>query len=166
MPEPGGVSRRAAEAEPPTASGPSVAATTSGTTNSTAASNGAPVASAVITSKTLPLVARSGLVVRYSVNQQIAGHFDVLLAASVARRIGLHGPLATGLAKGTPPQIMIGKAMLNTTQGGKGTIKIKLGKVTAQRLKRLGKVTLTLRLIVRNAKAQTATAVTSARLGP
>ena len=165
-PETAGVSPPAGGGGATTTSGPSVAATTSGTTNSTAASSGAPVASAVITSKTLPLVARNGLVVRYSVNQQIAGHFDVLLAASVARRIGLHGPLATGLAKGTPPQIMIGNAVLNTTQGGKGTIKIKLGKVTAQRLKRLGKVTLTLRLIVRNAKAQTATAVTSARLGP
>ena len=45
-------------------------------------------------------VLRSGLVVRYSVNEQVAGRFEVLLASSIARRIGLHGAPATGLAKG------------------------------------------------------------------
>ena len=132
----------------------------------TTSSNGAPVATAAITSKTLPLVLRNGLAVRYTVNQQVAGHFEVLLAAAVARRVGLNGPRVTGLANGTPPQIMIGKAILDTTAGGAGTIKIQLGKVTAQRLRRLGRVTLILRLIVRNSKAQTATAVSSASLGP
>ena len=74
--------------------------------------------------------------VRYSVNEQVAGHFEVLLAASIARHIGLHGPPATGLAKGTPPQIVIAKAILVTTKGGHNTVKIQFCKKTAARLRR------------------------------
>lgn len=133
--------------------------------STTGAKSGGLAATATIASKTLSSVLRSGLAVRYTVNQQVAGHFEVLLAAAVAHRVGLRGSTVAGLAKGTPPQIMIGKAILDTTAGGGGTIKIQFGKVTAKRLRRLGKVTLMLRLIVRNAKAQTATVLTSASLG-
>jgi hypothetical protein len=100
---------------------------------------------------------RKGLTVRYSVNQQVAGRFEVLLAASVAHRIGLHPPLATNLPAGTPPQVVVGKAILITTRGGRGTIKIQFGKVTAARLRRLGKVSLMLRLNLRNSTGGTTT---------
>ena len=57
----------------------------------TTAASGALAATATIASKTLPSVLRSGLAIRYSVNEQVAGHFEVLLAASIAQRVGLHG---------------------------------------------------------------------------
>jgi hypothetical protein len=98
--------------------------------------------------------------VRYSVNEQVAGHFEVLLAASVARRIGLHGALATGLPAGSAPQIVIAKAVLVTTKGGRNTIKILFGKKTAKLLHRLSKVSLTVRLVVRNGSAKNPTTTT------
>jgi PKD domain len=110
-----------------------------------------PIASQSVLSHSLSRATRSGLVVRYSVNEQATGHFEVLLAASIARRIGLHYPLAKGLPKGTPAQEVIAKALLVTSKGGHSTMKIALGKVTAKRLHRLGKVSLMLRLILRGA---------------
>jgi hypothetical protein len=110
-----------------------------------------PVASAAVTSKSLRKVLRNGLVVSYSVNEQVAGQFQVLLAASTAKRIGLHGAPATGLAAGTPPQIVIAKAILITTKGGRNTVKILFGKKTAAKLRKLHRVTLMVRLVVRNA---------------
>jgi hypothetical protein len=110
-----------------------------------------PVATASIASKSLRKVLRNGLVVGYSVNEQVAGQFQVLLASSVAKRIGLHGAPATGLAVGTPPQIVIAKAILITTKGGRNTVKILFGKKTAAKLRKLHKVTLMVRLVVRNA---------------
>jgi hypothetical protein len=119
-----------------------------------------PVATASALSKSLASALTSGLVVRYSVSEQVAGHFEVLLAASVARKIGLHGAAATGLAKGTPAQIVIGKDILVTTRGGSNTVKIKFSKSTAARLRRLHKVSVMLRLVVRNASKSPATTTT------
>jgi hypothetical protein len=119
-----------------------------------------PVATAGVQSRSLKAVLASGLVVRYSVNEQVAGHFEVLLAASVARRIGLHGPPATGLAQGTPPQIVIAKAILVTTKGGHSTLRIQLAKTTVKRLRRLGKVSLMLRLVLRNGAAKNSLSTT------
>lgn len=113
-----------------------------------------PVAAAATVSKSLSQVLRGGLVVRYSVNEQVAGRFEVLLASSIAKRIGLHGAAALGLPQGTAPQIVIAKAILVTTKGGRSTIKILFGKKTAARLHKLHKVSLMLRLIVRNASSQ------------
>jgi hypothetical protein len=94
-----------------------------------------------------------GLVVSYSVNEQVAGQFQVLLADSVANRIGLHGAPATGLPPGSPPSIVIAKAILITTKGGRNTVKILFGKKTAAKLRKLRKVSLTIRLVVRNASS-------------
>jgi hypothetical protein len=128
------------------------AASTGASGGSTAAkATPAPVATAAVASRSLRTVLAGGLIVRYSVNEQVAGHFEVLLAASTARRIGLHGAPATGLAKGTPAQIVIGKAILVTTKGGASTVKIKFSKTTANLLRRLGKVSLMVRMVVRNA---------------
>jgi hypothetical protein len=113
-----------------------------------------PVAAAATVSKSLSQVLRGGLVVRYSVNEQVAGRFEVLLASSIAKRIGLHGSPATGLPQGSAPQIVIAKAILVTTKGGRNTIKILFGKTTAARLRKLRKVSLMLRLVVRNASSQ------------
>jgi hypothetical protein len=110
----------------------------------------APVAAYSVISRTLRSVAKNGVVVRYSVNEQVAGHFDVLLNRSVARRLGISGPLAVGLPSGSPPQLVIAKAILVTTAGGRSTVKIQLSKRTCQHLARQAKTTLMLRLVVRN----------------
>jgi len=120
-----------------------------------------PVATQAVVSRSLSTALRSGLVVRYSVNEQVAGRFEVLLASSIASRIGLHGARATGLAKGTPAQTVIAKAILVTTRGGRSTYKIKFSKMTAARLRRLRKVSLMLRLAVHNASSPTVTMVIS-----
>ncbi len=139
-------------------SGATPGSSTSSTPGTTAKTPGPPpVASQAVVASSLAKITRKGLVVRYSVNQQVAGRFEVLLAASIADRIGLHLPLATGLPAGTPAQVVVGKAILVTTRGGRGTIKIQFGKITAKRLRRLGKVSLLLRLNLRNSSGATTT---------
>jgi hypothetical protein len=143
-------------------SGSSSSSTNPATSTSTAKTPGpAPVASAAAVPSSLAKTTKKGLVVSYLVNQQVAGHFEVLLAAQVAHRIGLHLPLATGLPAGTPAQVVIGKAILITTKGGRGAVKIQFGKVTGRRLRRLGKVSLMLRLNVRNASGGTTTVLST-----
>ena len=111
----------------------------------------APVALAAALSHSLSSALKNGLVVRYSVNEQVAGHFEVLLAADVAHRLGISGSRATNLPVGSPAELVIAKAILVTTKGGRNTVDIQFSKRTAARLAKLHKVTLLLRLIVRNA---------------
>jgi hypothetical protein len=128
----------------------------------------APVAAAAVASRGLKSAARGGLVVRYSVNEQVAGRFEVLLSRATARRLGIGGPPALGLPAGTPAQVVIGKATLVTTSAGRNAVKIMFAKRTATRLARLGKVTLMLRLFVRNADPfapSTTTVLTKFTLG-
>ena len=120
-----------------------------------------PVASQAVASHSLSTVLQKGLVIRYSVNEQVAGRFEVLLASSTARKLGLHGARATGLASGTPAQTVIAKAILVTAKGGRGTYKILFSKTTASRLRKLHKVTLMIRMVVHNAASPAATTVLS-----
>lgn len=123
-----------------------------------------PVASQSVLSSSLSRTLRKGLVVRYSVNQQATGHFEVLLAASIAHRLGLHPPLALGLPAGTPPQVVIAKALLVSNKAGRNTLRIQFGKITAKRLRRLHKVSLLLRLNLRNAGGGTTTVLSKLTL--
>jgi hypothetical protein len=118
-----------------------------------------PAATQAIVSRKLPGVLKNGLVIRYSVSEQVAGRFEVLLASSIARKLGIHGASATGLAKGTTPQTIIAKAILVTTKGGQSTYKLKLSKATAARLRKLPKVALMIRLVVHNASSPAVTTV-------
>ena len=130
----------------------------SGQTQSTPAASAtagmpAPVAHAVILSRSLPHVLHSGLLVGYSVNEQVAGHFEVLVSRALARRLGIGGEPAGGLPSGSPAQVVIARAILITTAGGHSTVHIELSKRTDARLrhKRLRKLPLMVRLVVRNA---------------
>jgi hypothetical protein len=123
-----------------------------------------PTATQAAVSRSLRSVLRHGLVVRYSVSEQVVGHFEVLLATSTGRRIGLHGSAATGLPAGTPAQLVIGKAILVTTKGGRSSVAIQFGKNTAARLGRLRNVSLMLRLVVRNAGNQRVTVLSTVTL--
>jgi hypothetical protein len=113
-----------------------------------------PVAAAAVISHSLKSALRKGLVVRYSVNGQVAGRFEVLASRTLARQLGLTGATAVGLPKGTAPQVVIAKAILVTTAAGRSTFVIHFSKRTAARLARKHKVTLMLRLIVRNAASR------------
>jgi hypothetical protein len=116
------------------------------------------VAAAAATSHSLKTALRKGLVVRYSVNEQVAGRFEVLLSKALARRLGIGGAPAFGLPAGTPAQVVIAKAILVTTKAGRNTVDIQFSKRTAARLKRVHKVSLMLRLVVHNAASHPATA--------
>lgn len=121
-----------------------------------------PVATAAAATGSLAQVARNGLVVHYSVNEQVAGRFEVLLPASVARRLKIAGRTATGLPAGFPKSVVIGQALVVTTKGGHNSVRIKFPKRTAKRLRHAHSVTLTLRMIVHNAgKSPLSTTVTS-----
>jgi PKD domain len=111
----------------------------------------APLAAAAIAKQPLHKALRKGLVVDYSVNEQVAGHFEVLLSSATARRLGITGTAAAGLPAGSPAELVIAKAILVTTKGGKSAVHIQFSKHTAARLAHAHTVSLMLRLIVRNA---------------
>jgi hypothetical protein len=110
-----------------------------------------PVAAAAAIASSLKKVAKHGLVVHYSVNEQVAGRYEVLIPESTARSLGIGGRAATNLPAGYPKSLVIGQALLVTTKGGHSSVRIKFAKRVAKHLKRARKVTLTLRLKVRNA---------------
>jgi hypothetical protein len=129
----------------------------------------APVVSASVASKSLKKALSSGLPVRYTANEQVAGSIQVLLAATTAKRLGVHGSAATGLPAGTPRSIVVGTAVLVTTKAGQGTIRIKFSSRTAARLEHTRKLKLMLRLFARNASRQspqTTTVLSTVVLNP
>jgi hypothetical protein len=146
----------------PTPSNPAPGSSTTGSVTTGSGSGGStgkaasspPVVSAVVESKSLKKIKGSGLAVHYTVNEQVAGSLQVLLESSTAKRLGIHGPTATGLAKGTPRSIVIGTAVLVTTKAGNGTVRIKFSSATVARLARTHKLKLMLRVVARNASRQ------------
>jgi hypothetical protein len=114
----------------------------------------APVVTGFAVSKSLKKVLSSGLAVRYTANEQVAGSIQVLLDGATAKRLGIHGATATGLPTGSPHSIVVGTAVLVTTQAGHGMIRIKFSSHTAARLVHTRKLKLMLRLFARNASRQ------------
>jgi hypothetical protein len=110
-----------------------------------------PVATAIVTTTSLNTAVQAGLGVRYSVNQQVAGHFEVLLPTRLAKRLKIKGAKAKGLPAGMARETVIAYALLETTRSAHGKISIAIPGATGQRLDRLRHVKLTLRLVVRNA---------------
>jgi hypothetical protein len=126
-----------------------------------------PVASLTALSKSLRKVLHRGLLVRYSVNEQVAGNFQIILSSRLAQRLRIHGPAATGLPAGSEPAVVVARAVLVTTKGGHSTIRIKLPMSTASRLRRVRKVSFMLLMTVRNASVhdpQTVTALSNVLL--
>jgi hypothetical protein len=136
----------------PSGSGSSGSSGGSGGTGTT--TTPAPVLGASVTSKSLKKALSSGLPVRYSTNEQVAGNIEVLLTSSTAKRLGIKGMTATGLPAGTPKSIVVGTAVLVTTKAGQGTIRVKFTSRAAARLKGVHKLKVTLRLFARNASRQ------------
>ena len=90
-----------------------------------------PVAAAAVVSRSLKTALRKGLAVRYSVNEQVTGRFEVLLDRTVARRLGITDPAAIGLPAGTSPSLVVARAILVTTKGGRSTVDIRFSPRTA-----------------------------------
>ncbi len=111
----------------------------------------APIAAAAIAHQKLRTALHRGLLVSYSVNEQVAGRLEVLLSSAVARRLGISGTPATGLPAGSPAELVIAKAILVTTKAGHSAVHIVFSKRNAARLARAHKLSLMLRMIVRNA---------------
>ncbi len=113
-----------------------------------------PFATASAGNHSLTRALQKGLVINYSVNEQVAGHFEVLLDNVTARRLGIKGRQAVGLPDGSAPSLVIGQAILVTTKGGHSSVRIKFSKRTNERLRRTRNVKLLLRLVVRNSATQ------------
>jgi hypothetical protein len=137
----------------PGGSGSSGSSGGSGGTGTTSTST-PPVLGASVTSKSLKKALSSGIPVRYSTNEQVAGNIEVLLASSTAKGLGIKGATATGLPAGTPKSIVVGTAVLVTTKAGQGTIRVKFTSRAAAHLKNVHKLKVTLRLFARNASRQ------------
>lgn len=154
---------------PPT---PGVTAAPAGAAGSPPAGSGAvaakpaptPTLAAAVSSHSLRNVLRHGLVVRYLISERATGHFEVLVPASLARRLHLSGPRATELPAGTPPQTVIGKAYLVTTAGGHNSVTIQLSKANAARLAHVSSLTVMLHMVVRNAFSHAVSLLTSVTL--
>jgi hypothetical protein len=114
----------------------------------------APVARASATSSSLGQALRRGLAVTYTVNEQVAGQFEVLLDKHTAQRLKIGGPTAVGLPKGSAPALVIGRALVVTTKGGHSALHIKFSKSAIAHLRRVHRLSLMLRLVVRNAASQ------------
>jgi hypothetical protein len=128
---------------------------------------GKPIASAAVVSRSLKTALRKGVAVGYSVNEQVTGHFEVLMSRTLARKLKIHGSLAVGLPAGTPPEVVIAKAFLVTTKAGRSVMHVKLPKSVAARLRHAHSAPLMLRLVVRNAASthpETTTVISSATL--
>jgi len=126
-----------------------------------------PSISQSVLSRSLKKAAGHGLGVHYTVNEQVAGQVEVLLASSTAAKLGIKARSAFGLPAGYPRSIVLGSAVLVTTQGGAGSIRIRFAKAIAHKLMRAGRVELTLRYVLRSASRppHTATMLSTVVLG-
>ena len=114
-----------------------------------------PVAAAAILSQHLKNALHKGLVVGYSVNEQVAGHFEVLLSRSIAKRLGISGAPAEGLPAGTARTARDRESASRDHQGRAQLDQHPVLQAHAARLAHPHKVSLMLRLIVRNAASTT-----------
>ena len=80
-------------------------------------------------------------------------HIYVRGMLRLANRLHISGPTAVGLPPGSAPAVVIGRALLITTAGGRNTLRVTLAHAAGARLGKARRVSLTLRLIVRNAAA-------------
>lgn len=138
---------------PPGGGGPPTIGSTPSTASVKVTATGAPTLSESVLSSSLSKVVRLGLPIKYKVNEQVAGRAEALLDKTTAARLGIKGPLAAGLPKGYPREIVVGTAVLVTTRAGQGTVRIKFSKTVAKHLAKAGRVKLTLRFVLRNASS-------------
>jgi hypothetical protein len=146
---------------PPAVAGGAGAAGATGSTNGSTSGGTStvpvvnPIASASIISRSLKTALNKGLAVSYSVNEQVAGHFEVLIPSALAKKLKLHGTVINGLPGDIGPQVLIAKAIIVTTKAGRSTVKIRFSKAVAARLRHQHKLSLLLQMYVRDAASKT-----------
>jgi hypothetical protein len=123
-----------------------------------------PAATAAIVSHSLRLALRRGLAVRYSVNEALVGHVEVMIPTSVARRMRVGGAGAVGLPAGTPPQTIVAKSILVSSRGGTSTLTLHVSARVAARLRRLHSADFLLRLVLHNTSGGNVVVLASATL--
>ncbi len=156
-----------------TSSSTTTTTTSATTTTTTTAAPAAPAVPAIVPPKATQAVVatsvskalKSGLVVHYSVTQQVAGHFEVLLDARTAKHLGIKGPVVKGVKiDGLANPVEIGTALLETTKAGKDGIAITFSKTAAAKLRHTKALTLTVRLVAHNIVGQQVVVTTTVNL--
>ncbi|HEU0249957.1 MAG TPA: PKD domain-containing protein [Solirubrobacteraceae bacterium] len=138
---------------PPGGGGPPTVGNPPAPTSVNSAPSAGPTLTESVLSSSLSKVVRLGLPIKYKVNEQVAGRAEALLEKTTASRLGIKGPLAAGLPKGYPREVVVGTAVLVTTRAGQGTVRIKFSKTVAKHLAKAHQVKLTLRFVLRNASS-------------
>ncbi len=149
----------------------SSSSTTSSTTTTTTATTAAapaivpPKISQSIVVSSVSKALKSGLLVHYSVTERVAGHFQVLLDARTAKKLGIKTPVVKGVTvAGLANPVEIGTALLETTKAGNDGIAITFSKSAAAKLKRTKSLTLTVRLVASNIAGQQVVVTTTVKL--
>jgi PKD domain-containing protein len=153
---------------PPGAAAGSAAAAPSGpgTPASNHAAPAPPSVSESILSRSLAKVLKSGLAVRYAVNQTVAGHFQVLLDRRMANRLHIGGSSAPGFGSSARNgAVVIGYALLVASRAGRSDTSISLSKAAAKRLRHTRSLQMAVRVMVSNGSAHSATVTQLVSLG-
>ena len=101
-------------------------------------------------SHSLKSVLSKGVGVRYSVNEQVAGHFE-FVSSKLAKHLKISARSRKGCRRAPNPQVVIGTALVVTLKGGKGTAHVILSKKASEHLRHMKKkLALNLRLVVHN----------------
>ena len=107
---------------------------------------------------------KSGIVVHYSVTEQVAGRFQVLLDARTAKRLGIKSPVLKGKYNGLTNPIQIGTALLESTKAGNSGIAITFSKSVAAKLRHAKTLSLLVRLVAHNIAGQQVVVTTTIKL--
>ncbi len=124
----------------------------------------APKVVQAVVGSSLSKALKSGIVVHYSVTEQVAGHFQVLLDARTARRLGIKSPVLKGKYNGLTNPIQIGTALLESTKAGNSGIAITFSKSVATKLRHAKTLSLTVRLVAHNIAGQQVVVTTTVKL--
>lgn len=130
---------------------PATSTTLGSTATKTAKEKPAPSLFERVGSHSLSTVLHEGLLVRYTVNEQVAGDVELMIATSTAKRLHIHGQIAKHLPKGYPRQTVIGTTVLVTTRRGHGRLQVKLLPEAKEALAVMSRLKVTMRIVLRNA---------------
>lgn len=123
-------------------------------TSSPALAPKAPAATTQILSRSVRGARRSGVTVAYSVNQAVAGRFEIMVDAATAKRLRIKGAHVAGGPAGSGGSVVIGSAILATQKAGAARLAIRLNKSAASRLTRVRVLKITVKLTVANDAGQ------------
>lgn len=150
---------------PPPASGGSTPGNSPASPPGTPAAITPPKATQSVVATTVSKALSGGLLVRYSVTQKVAGHFQVLLDAKTAKKLKLTTPVVKGVkVNGLSNPVQVGTALLETTKAGNSSIRVSFTKSDVSKLRKSKSLPLTVRLVAHNLAGQEVTVMTAVKL--